>query len=162
MLLQTRVLRIHGKTRGRGRHRLGDGSDGSDDGIRSDVVDVNLGRDLAGGSLLGAVAGDVTSLTAAVASLAGGVERTAVGGGAVAGDVAELAAGVALHGLSLAITGKVVGATALVAGSRARSASEAAATTEGTGETATAHRSTATHGGTNRVRASALVILLAG
>lgn len=103
----------------------------------------------------------MTSLTAAVASLASGVEGAAVRSGAVARDVAELAAGVALHGLSLAITGEVVGATALVAGSRARAASEAAAATEGTGETATAHGGTAAHGRADRVRASALVIVLA-
>lgn len=86
----------------------------------------------------------MAGLTALVASLASGVEGTAVGGGAVAGDVAELAAGVALHGLSLAITGKVVGATALVAGGGTRAAGEAA-----TGEaavTATAHGGTTAHG----------------
>ena len=38
----------------------------------------------------------------------------------------ELAAGVAFHGLSLAIAGKVVGSTALVAGGRASAASETA------------------------------------
>ena len=37
----------------------------------------------------------------------------------------ELAARIALHGLSLAIAGEVVGSTALVAGGRARAASEA-------------------------------------
>lgn len=75
---------------------------------------------------LRAVAGDVTSLAASVASLAGSVERAAVGSSAITGDVSELATSIALHGLSLAVTGKVVGSTTLVAGSRARAASEAA------------------------------------
>jgi hypothetical protein len=86
----------------------------------------------------------VASLTTAVASLASSVERAAVGSSAVAGDVAEFAAGVALHGLSLAITGKVVRATALVAGSRTRTASEAA--TREASVAATAHRGSAAHG----------------
>lgn len=98
----------------------------------------------------------MTSLTAAVASLAGSVEGAAVGGSAVARDVAELAAGVALHGLSLAVAGKVVGATALVAGSRARAAGEA--TTGEAAVAATAHGGTAAHGTrANGVGASALV-----
>lgn len=69
----------------------------------------------------------MASLAATVAGLAGSVERTAVGGGAVARDVAKLAASVALHGLSLAIAGKVVRATALVASGRTRAASETTA-----------------------------------
>ena len=56
----------------------------------------------------------------------------------------ELAAGVAFHGLSLAIAGKVVGSTALVAGGRAGVALEA--TAEATLETATA---SAASGGTS-------------
>ena len=66
----------------------------------------------------------------------------------------QLAACIALHSLSLAITGEVVGATALVACSRARATGKAA-TAETTTETATAHRSTAAHG-TDRVGASTL------
>lgn len=104
--------------------------------------------------LLGAVAGDVASLTALVASLASSVERAAVGRGAVARDVSKLAAGVALHGLSLAVASEVVGATALVASRRARAAGEATAAVT-TSKSATAHRSTATHG-TNGVGASTL------
>jgi hypothetical protein len=42
-----------------------------------------------------------------------------------AGKRTQLAAGIALHGLGLAIPGKVVGAAALVASSRAGAASEA-------------------------------------
>lgn len=98
----------------------------------------------------------MAGLAALVAGLSGRVEGTAVGGGAVARDVTELAAGVALHGLSLAITGEVVGATALVAGSRARATSEAAAG-EAASVAATAHGSTTTHGsGTDGVGAGTL------
>lgn len=83
----------------------------------------------------------MASLGTLVADLAGGAERAAVGGSAVARDVAELTAGVALHSLSLAVTGEVVGATTLVAGSGTRVALEATAetaleTTTGTGRTA--------------------------
>lgn len=80
----------------------------------------------------------MTSLAAAVASLAGSVERATVGSSALARDVAKLAASITLHGLSLAITSKVVGTTALVAGSRTR------ATKETTTEATTRTRSTAT------------------
>jgi len=70
-------------------------------------------------ALLGAVTRDVTSLAALVARLANRVEGAAVGSSAVARDVAELAASVALHGLRLAVAGKVVGSAALVAAGRA-------------------------------------------
>ncbi len=136
---------------------LSHGSDRGNRGrARGNSVHVDVGGDLSGGGLLlGAVARDVAGLTALVAGLAGSVEGTAVGGGAVAGDVTELAAGVALHGLSLAIAGKVVGATALVAGSRARAAGEA--TTREAAVAATAHGGTAAHGtGADGVGASAL------
>lgn len=97
----------------------------------------------------------MTSLAASVAGLASSVERAAVGSGTVAGDVTELAAGIALHSLSLAITGKVVGTTALVAGSRTGTASEA--TTRETAIAATAHGGTATHSSrSDRVGTSAL------
>jgi hypothetical protein len=90
---------------------------------------------------LSAIARDVAGLAAAVAGLASGVERAAVGSSAVARDVAELAASVTLHGLSLAITGEVVGTTALVARSRASTsvsiteASSVAATRRATSST---------------------------
>jgi ABC-type glutathione transport system ATPase component len=87
----------------------------------------------------------VSGLTALVAGLSSGVKRAAVGSGAVSGDVAELAAGIALHSLSLAITGKVVGTTALVASGRARATSETTSAVT-TGEATTAHGSTAAHG----------------
>jgi hypothetical protein len=69
----------------------------------------------------------VARLAAAVAGLACGIQGTAVGGSAVARDVAQLSARVALHGLGLAVARKVVGATALVAGGRARAPSVSAA-----------------------------------
>lgn len=97
----------------------------------------------------------MTSLAASVAGLASSVERTAVRGGAVAGDVTELAAGIALHSLSLAIAGKVVGTTALVAGSRTGTASET--TTRETAIAAAAHGGTTAHSSrSDRVGASAL------
>ena len=98
---------------------------------------------LVGGSLLGAVAGNVAGLAALVAGLASSVEGAAVGCGAVAGDVTELAAGIALHGLCLTITGEVVGATALVAGGRPRTAGETPAGV--TSVAATGDRPTPTH-----------------
>lgn len=69
--------------------------------------------------VLGALARNVPGLTTAVASLSSGVQWTTVRSGAVARNVTELATGVALHGLSLAVTGKVVWTTAFVAGSGA-------------------------------------------
>jgi hypothetical protein len=120
---------------------LSDRSDGGDGGGR-DAAQVNLGGDLAICVLLRAVAGDVTSLAALVAGLAGSVKRAAVGGGAVTGDVTQLATSVAFHGLSLAVTGEMVGATALVASGRTRATSEAAATTEAAGVSTTSHRGT--------------------
>jgi hypothetical protein len=89
----------------------------------------------------------VASLGALVADLAGRAEGATVGRGAVTRDVAKLAAGVALHGLSLAVTGEVVGTTALVAGCGAGVAAES--TAESTLETA-ASTGTATSGGTGR------------
>lgn len=57
----------------------------------------------------------MTGLATLVADLAGLAQRATVGGGAVTGNVTKLAAGVALHSLSLAVTGEVVGTTTLVA-----------------------------------------------
>lgn len=138
-------------------YALSHGGNGSNRGGR-DAANIDLRRDLSnsGGALLGAIARDVSSLAALVACLASSVEGTAVGSGAVSGNVTELAAGVALHSLSLAITGKVVGATALVASGRARATGETTSAVA-TGEAATAHRSTTTHRTrANRVGASAL------
>jgi hypothetical protein len=135
---------------------LSHGSDRSNRGSRN-AANVNLRRDLANtrGVLLRAVAGDVSSLTALVAGLSSGVERATVGSSAVSGDVTELAAGVALHSLSLAVTSKVVGTTALVASGRARTTSKPTSAVA-TGEATTAHGSTTAHGArANGVRASA-------
>jgi hypothetical protein len=76
---------------------------------------------------LSAVLRDVADLAATVARLAAlAVEWAAVGRSAVTGDVSELATSVALHALSLTVTGIVVWATALVAGSGARHATTVA------------------------------------
>lgn len=69
---------------------------------------------------LWAVARDMTSLSTLVTGLACSVERTAIWCGAVTADVTELAAREALQCLSLAVAGKVVALTALVAGGWAR------------------------------------------
>jgi hypothetical protein len=110
-----------------GEMRLGNGRDRSRRlGRDGRAVHVNVGLLLAvGAGLLAAVTRDVSGLAALVAGLAGRVERAAVGGGAVARDVSELATGVALHGLRLAVTSKVVGAAALVAGRLASAADKA-------------------------------------
>lgn len=97
-------------------HRLCLNSNGvrvrnSSRGHGSLTVDSSNDRDLS----LGALAADVSGLTASVAGLASRIERTAVRGLAVTRDVAKFSAGVAFHGLSLAVTCKVVRATALVA-----------------------------------------------
>lgn len=55
----------------------------------------------------------------------------------------QLAAGIALHGLGLAVAGKVVGSTTLVAGCRASAASEAA--TETSSVPSSGSTSAATH-----------------
>lgn len=109
-------------------------------------------RLLAGSLAVRAVARDVSGLRALVAHLAGGAQRAAVGGGAVARDVAQLTTGIALHGLSLAVTGKVVGTAALVASRSARVA--AISTTEAATETAATSSA-----GTLRSRAVALMAI---
>jgi len=76
------------------------------------------------GTFVGALARNVARVAAAVASLTRRVQRSAVGRGTIARDVTELATGVALHGLGLAIAGVVIGASALVAGSRASRSTE--------------------------------------
>lgn len=136
------------RSRSRNGSRLGASLDSSDSSGGGNGSSSNGGINVGDGSRgsLGvgrAVAGDVASLGTLVADLAGGAEGAAVGGSAVAGDVAELAAGVALHGLSLAVTGEVVGAAALVAGRSTGIALEATAetaleTTPGAGRTASA------------------------
>lgn len=146
-LLHDRSNRDRGRNDGGGGVGCLDGQ-GSSSGIiwssNRCRLSVNLG-------LLVAFAGDMASLAAAVTSLAGSVERATVRGSALARDVTKLTASIALHGLSLAIARKVVGATALVAGSRTR------ATSEATAEAATRTRGTTTKtGSSTRGRASAL------
>lgn len=97
----------------------------------------------------------MTSLTALVAGLAGGVERATVGSGAVSRNMAELAASIALHRLRLAITSEVVWATALVTSSRARAACESTASISSAIST-TANWSTTAEADGRRVGASAL------
>jgi hypothetical protein len=97
----------------------------------------------------------VTSLTALIASLASSVQGAAVGGSAIPGDVTELATSIALHGLSLAITGKVVGATTLVASSRARAVGKAS-TAIAADEAATTHGGATAHSSIAGVGASTL------
>lgn len=92
------------------------------------------------GSLLRAVSGDVSSFATLVAGLARSVQGAAVGGSAVARNMAQLAASIALHGLSLAISREVVGATTLVASSRASTSGETATSTEAATEASTSNR----------------------
>lgn len=86
----------------------------------------------------------MAGLTASVAGLARSVQGTAIGRGTIPRDVTELAAGVALHGLSLAVSGKVVGTTTFVASGGARPTSKSA--TEAS-ESASGDRSATAHGG---------------
>lgn len=97
------------------------------------------------GSLLGAVAGNMAGLTTLVAGLTRSVQRAAIGGGTISRDVAELAAGIAFHGLCLAIAGKVVRATALVAGSRSGATGESSTGRETSVATTGDGGSTSTH-----------------
>lgn len=100
-------------------------SDRSGNSVDVDLDGVNFGRD---SCLLlhRAVARDMTGLAAAVASLTSGAERASVRGGAILADMSKLATSIALHSLRLAVPGKVVGTTALVAGSGTRTAGETA------------------------------------
>jgi hypothetical protein len=123
------------------------GKRGSSDSISSS----NRCRLAIGLILLVAFAGDMSGLATAVASLASSVERASIGSSALARNVSKLTTSVTLHGLSLAVAGKVVRTTALVASSRAR------ATSETTAEATTRTRGTATKtSSSTRSRASAL------
>lgn len=123
----------HGGSRDDGSDLDGDGF-GVRDGSRSRVGLAVDGSDAGGVNGLSAVAADVASLTAPVAGLASSVERATVRGRAVTGDVTKLAASVALHGLSLAVASKVVGATALVAAGSTATGETTAAASEATAE----------------------------
>lgn len=130
----------------------GDGSNGGS----WHIANVNhLRGDLRSSVLLRAVPGDVAGLTALVAGLASSVEGTAVGSGAVAGNVTQLTTSVALHGLSLAVAGKVVRAAALVAGGRSGTTAEATSAVAA-GKAAATHRSATAHSRSNGVGASTL------
>ena len=108
-------------------------------------IDIDLSGYLIGSNLLGAVAGDMTSLAALVAAFTRGVQGTAVRGGAVSGNVAKLATSVALHSLGLAVTSEVVRAATLVAGGGpgttgiAATGRESSVTPTGDGWSATTH-----------------------
>jgi len=95
-------------------------------GDRSSKVDSSQtsSKIVAVGNLGWAVAGDMTSLTTLVAGLSSSVEWSAVWSRAITRDVTKLSASIALHSLSLAIPGKVVWSTALVASSWAGSTLE--------------------------------------
>lgn len=99
----------------------------------------------------------MASLTTLVAGLASSVQRAAVRGSAVTGDVTKLATSVALHGLSLAVAGKVVRSAALVAGSGTGAAADEATTATISAETTTAggYGTATAHVGASRVGASA-------
>jgi hypothetical protein len=88
--------------------------------------------------LLVAFTADMAGLATAIASLASSVEGASIGSSTLAGNVTKLTTSVTLHGLGLAIAGKVVRTTTLVASSRARTTSET------TAEATTRTRGTAT------------------
>lgn len=90
---------------------------------------------------------DVAGLRALVADLAGRAQRTTIGSGAVTGDVTQLSTGIALHSLSLAITGEVVGTTALVAAGSTREATESTAESTGEASTRSTNAATSTRSG---------------
>jgi len=76
----------------------------------SNTAEINsLTRKVTVGSFLWAVARDVTSFTALVASFASSVKRSTVRSCAIAGDMTELAACIAFHGLGLTVPSKVIG-----------------------------------------------------
>lgn len=140
-------------------NRRGDRGLGSSPGVGGGGFVMN-GSDVArvtvGSGLGRALARDVASLAALVASLADSVEGTAVGGSAVARDVAQLSAGVALHGLCLTVTSKVVGSAALVARGRTGTTGKATATSETAAVASAGDRGTTPHvGGGVGVRAGA-------
>ena len=116
------VLVRHG---GQGRAQTPLGNDWWRNNRHDGHWDGNAGLDgLAVDLGLRALARDVARLAAAVARLSGSVQGSSVRRSTVAGDVAELATGVTLHGLSLAVTSKVVGPTTLVAGGWTSTTSE--------------------------------------
>lgn len=85
----------------------------------------------------------MAGLTTLVAGLASSAEWSSVWRGAVTADVTELAAGKALQSLSLAVSGKVVALSALVASGWAWSTDKCTAWCESSLETSTWGKSTA-------------------
>lgn len=134
---------------------LSDRCDRSGDWRRNGAqVDIR-GDGLGDNVLVGAVPRNVAGLVASVASFASRVKRASTWRSALFGDVTKLATGVALHGLCLAVTGKVVGATTLVA-SRSTACLESAASAEASLEATSADGSSTT--GTNSSRALAVAL----
>lgn len=102
-----------GDNRRRGNWRSNRLQRGLNDSLGSSIsIDNRSTIDLLGGL---AIAGDVTRLTAAVASLASAVQRSAVRCSAVPRNVSKLAASIALHCLGLAIASEVIWSATLVA-----------------------------------------------
>jgi hypothetical protein len=116
------------------------------------------GSDTGGVNGLSAITADVSSLTAPVAGLASSVKRATVRGRAVTGDVTELAASVALHGLSLAVASKVVGAAALVAASSTATSETTAAASEATSEGSASSTANRGNGSSTGSRAAPLFL----
>lgn len=79
----------------------------------------------------------LSSLATLVAGLASSVQRTTVRSSAIPRDVSELAASIAFHCLSLAVSCKVVGTTALVAGSWTRATCKSTTRSESATESTT-------------------------
>jgi len=101
---------------------LCDGSNRCHDRGGTKISDIT--RKVTIGSFLWTVARNVAGLTTLIASLASSVKGTTIGCSAIARNVTKLAASIALHGLSLTISGEVVGSSALVASSGTGSTSK--------------------------------------
>ena len=136
---------------------LRDRGDWCDSGRGLGFIEIDLLGNLVGGILLRAVARNVTCLATTVTGLSGGVEWSTIGCGAVARDVTEFAASIALHGLRLTVTSEMIGSSALVAGSRARSTHIAASSTIATSVAATSHWGTTAHLRAYGIRACSLI-----
>lgn len=69
--------------------------------------------------VLRAITRNMASLATPIAGLSSSTQRAAIRGIAVATNMTELTTGIALHCLSLAVSGKMIGTSTLIAGSRA-------------------------------------------
>jgi len=123
--------------------RLYHGSERSNDGWHAEV---NVAIEVSVGCFLRAIAGDVASLTALVASFASSVEWAAIRGRTVTRDVTEFTTSIALHGLCLTISSEVVWSATFVACCRSRAPSKSASWYKSTLKAST--RSTNTTAGT--------------